>query len=139
MVPIRYPFKYNSGSWRHGQLGLPGDRMKLEGSHGLRATVHEDRDPTCSPGASPAGFGEVLDAGIGPTPLTACGMGIRGTGIELMPVGLLAAQGDAISRIADVSRPALYRHLAPDGSPRNTSNTHRAQDISPTIEERGKG
>ena len=34
-------------------------------------------------------------AGIDTTPLTACGMGLRGTGIEFMPVGLLVAQGIA--------------------------------------------
>ena len=45
---------------------------------------------------------------------------------------------DEIAHIAGVSRTAPYRHLAPDGSPRNsTSNTHRVQNPSPTIEERG--
>lgn len=46
---------------------------------------------------------------------------------------------DEISRIVGVSRTTFYRHLKPDGSPRNSmsSNTHRTQDIPPTIEERG--
>ena len=65
---------------------------------------------------------------------------LTGTALEraaqLMREGRLPI--DEISRIAGVSRTTLYRHLKPDGSPRNsTSNAHRAQDISPTIEERG--
>ena len=60
----------------------------------------------------------VLDpfAGIGTAPLTACGLGRQGVGIEIMPIGILAAQGiAALARWQDRHRFAcaardLVRH-----------------------------
>ncbi len=64
------------------------------------------------------------------------------TGAALEQAAQLMREGrlpiGEITRIAGVSKTTLYRHLHPDGSPRNSaSNTHRARDTSPTIEERG--
>ena len=51
----------------------------------------------------------VLDpfSGIGTTPLVAAGKGLRATGIEIIPVGILA--GNAIAHAANGLRPETFR------------------------------
>ena len=76
-----------------GSKDLPGFRWfkyKEGFSRGLVSQLIEDVQPS-----------SVLDpfAGIGTTPLVAAGRGLRATGIEIMPVGVLA--GNAIAQAAN--------------------------------------
>ena len=87
-----------------GSKDLPGFRWlkyKEGFSRGLVERLIDDVRPQ-----------SVLDpfSGIGTTPLVAAGKGLRSTGIEIMPVGVLA--GNAIAHAANGFDPKAYRIAA---------------------------